>query len=171
MKPTRRSPAAILTIALSFLVNCASSSALEDHAQTEQPLTEVVMVCEHGAVKSLIAAKLFDREARERGLPFRAISRGLDPYEAVPEKFATKLQNDGFDLSGFTPQKLSETDVTSSLRLVSIGSDLSQYAEHVSDEISNWSEIPPASVDYEASKAAILAEVNALLDELEKQEH
>ena len=49
--------------------------------ETDHP---VVFVCEHGSVKSPIAASLFDRTAEKRGLPFRAVSRGVNPEEHVP---------------------------------------------------------------------------------------
>ena len=43
-------------------------------AGAEPPRT-VVFVCEHGSAKSLVAASLFDRMAKERGVAVRAVSR------------------------------------------------------------------------------------------------
>src|ERR1700741_2821321 len=44
----------------------------------------VLMICEHGSVKSVMAATLFNQAAIERKLPFRAIPRGVTPDAAVP---------------------------------------------------------------------------------------
>ena len=51
---------------------------------TREP-AKVVFVCEHGSVKSLVAMEHFNRRARERGLPYQAVARGLAPDRAVPE--------------------------------------------------------------------------------------
>ncbi|MGH9334858.1 MAG: hypothetical protein ACRD21_14045, partial [Vicinamibacteria bacterium] len=56
----------------------AVSSIGGSSARIQEPRT-VVFVCEHGAAKSVIAAAHFNRLAKERELPFRAISRGTVP--------------------------------------------------------------------------------------------
>ena len=55
----------------------------------------VVFVCEHGAVKSVVAAAIFNQLAADRGLPFRAISRGTDPDAAVPAPGRDGLRSEG----------------------------------------------------------------------------
>jgi len=67
----------------------------------------VVFVCEHGSVKSLMAAQWFNRLAHERGLRLRAVSRGLTPDAAVPGPVADHLAGHGFDLRGFTASALA----------------------------------------------------------------
>ncbi len=71
---------------------------------------KVVFVCEHGSVKSLIAASLFNKVAREQGLNVEAVSRGMAPDEKVPPAIATSLLADGFDVSAFKPSSFSSTD-------------------------------------------------------------
>ncbi len=154
-----------LALTLPFLLGSATNAA-DTAAATTPP---VVMVCEHGTVKSVIAVQLFDQEAKERGLPFRAISRGIAPDEHIPGKIAQALENDGFDVSDFKSQKLSSQDVSSSSRVIAIGSDLSAFQGDSASPIQQWDDIPPASVDYEASKASLLTHIHALLDELEDQ--
>jgi len=127
----------------------------------------VVLVCEHGTVKSLIASRLFDQEAAERGLALRAVSRGVSPDETVPRKIAVALAKDGFDVSSFEPRKLSGSDVAKASRVVAIGSDLSAFQAEAAAPIVQWDDVPPASVDYEASKASLLAHIRVLLDEYE----
>ncbi len=150
-----------------ILLTLFAGSSPADHSAPTPP--SVVMVCEHGAVKSLIASLLFDREAVARDLPFRAISRGVDPYETVPAKIATALEEDGFDIAGFDPQKLSMQEVAMSARVVTIGADLSEFQSETASTILEWDDVPPASVDYEASKAVLLHHVEALLDDLAAQ--
>src|SRR6516225_1981972 len=46
----------------------------------------IVFVCTHGSVKSQMAAAHFNKIARDRGLPYTAISRGIEVDESVPSK-------------------------------------------------------------------------------------
>ena len=55
----------------------------------------VVSVCEHGSAKSLVAASLFARMAKEQGVAARAISRGTAPDPSVPEVVVQALRGDG----------------------------------------------------------------------------
>ena len=60
--------------------------------------TTVVFVCLHGSVKSQMAAAHFNRIARERGLPFTAISRGIEVDTSIPTRI-----RDGLNLDGLAP--------------------------------------------------------------------
>ncbi len=73
---------------------------------------QVVFACEHGTVKSVIAAYWFNRLAAERKAPFRAASRGITPDVAIPPGVAAGLAADGFDVAGFRPLPLKAADVT-----------------------------------------------------------
>ncbi|MGB5132925.1 MAG: hypothetical protein WBO00_09940 [Steroidobacteraceae bacterium] len=64
---------------LMCLLALVAWAAFAQHADSQ-----IALVCEHGSVKSLIAASLFDRAAGQRGLPFRAVSRGVNPEQHVP---------------------------------------------------------------------------------------
>jgi len=125
-----------------------------------------VFVCEHGNVKSLIGASLFNRIAKERGLPFHAVARGVTPEASVPPKIADALYGDGVEVAGFTPQKLSSADVSNAYRTVGIGVDLSAFSAGPHAPIEQWDDVPPASIDYAASRAALLRHIDVLLDEL-----
>ena len=127
----------------------------------------VVFVCKHGSVKSLIAASLFDRAAADRGLRYRAIARGVNPEERVPPAIADALRQDGFDVKGFHPQALSKDDVTGAKRVVAIGVELPALGADSQTPIESWDDVPPASVDYAAARAALQRHIDALLDELQ----
>src|SRR5688572_21230677 len=91
-------------------------------AAAAQPET-VVFVCEHGTVKSVIAAEVFNKRAAERKVPFRAVSRGVTPDAAVPEAVAANLSKDGYEVGGFTPKPLGKDDVAGAVHVVAIGVD------------------------------------------------
>ena len=44
----------------------------------------IIFVCQHGVVNSQMAAAYFNKAASERGLPYTAVSRGIDLYPSVP---------------------------------------------------------------------------------------
>jgi arsenate reductase len=132
-----------------------------------QPTAPVVFVCEHGNVKSLIAASLFEQVAKKRGLPFRAVSRGLSPESSVPPKIADALRSDGVEIASFKPQPLTPRDVSTASQVIAIGVDISSFVheDQVSTEL--WSDVPPASIDYAASRAVLLRHIDVLLDKLQ----
>ena len=79
------------------------------------------MVCEHGNVKSLMAASYFNELATARHLPFRAISRGRRPTPTtVPPPIIDGLKSDGFDVAGFHPTAISAADIASANRVILI---------------------------------------------------
>jgi ketosteroid isomerase-like protein len=128
----------------------------------------VVFVCEHGSVKSVIAAHWFNRLAADRKAPFRAISRGVAPDDAIPPAVADNLARDGFEGAAFTPQRLEKADLTGAVQVVAIGIDSPLFADLVDVPVSRWNDIPPASTEYAASRDAMRTRMGALLDVLSK---
>ena len=132
----------------------------------EQP-AQVVFVCEHGNVKSLIASTLFNQTAQKHGLSVRSISRGINPEPDVPAKIADELRKDGTDVSQFKPEALTQNDVSGAQRVIAIGVDLNRFKTDESGMIESWTDIPPASIDYAASRDALLRHIDILLVELQ----
>jgi protein-tyrosine-phosphatase len=128
---------------------------------------EVVFVCEHGTVKSVIAAELFNRLAAERKVPLHAVSRGVSPDEAIPGGVAGNLAKDGFDVSAFRPQALAAKDVENAARVIAIGVESPLLAKA---HAIRWDDIPPASTDYAASRDAMRERMGALIDSLSKKQ-
>jgi ketosteroid isomerase-like protein len=139
----------------------ASRRTDDDDSATDR----VVFVCEHGTVKSVMAAQWFNRLATERKLPFRAISRGVSPDDAIPPTVARNLAEDGFDVARFTPKRLERADVVNAVLVIAIGIDSPLLAEA---KVFRWSDIPPASTDYTASRDAMRERMGPLLDSLSK---
>jgi protein-tyrosine-phosphatase len=127
----------------------------------------VLFVCEHGNVKSLMAMSYFNQLAHERGLPLVAISRGtaLDS-DTVPKAIVDGLYADGLDVSDFRPVEVGISDLNSARRVVAIGVALPAEMSAPVGSLERWDDVPPASVDFEASSQAIRARVQALIDEL-----
>lgn len=125
----------------------------------------VVFVCEHGTVKSVIAALWFNKLAEERGLKTRAISRGVAPDAAVPEVIAAALQADGLSVAGFTPAALTRADLEGAARVVAIGVDVRSILDRAAVPLESWPDIPPATRDYAAARDAMVARIAASLAE------
>jgi protein-tyrosine-phosphatase len=127
----------------------------------------VVMVCEHGNVKSLMAASYFNELATARHLPFRAISRGTAPNSTtVPPPIIAGLKSDGFDVAGFHPTAISAADIASANRVILINTELSADLSGEGPPTEKWTDVPPASVDYGAARDALKTHVRAVLDQL-----
>ncbi len=124
----------------------------------------VVFVCEHGTVKSVIAAEIFNKRAAERKLAFRAVSRGVTPDAAVPEGVAANLAKDGYDVAAFKPKALAKDDVAGAVQVVAIGVDPPLLAG--AKAVSRWTDVPPASTEYAAARDAMAKRIEALLDTL-----
>ncbi len=147
----------LLLIALTITLPAAGQDA------TPQKL---VFVCERGSVKSLIAASLFNKLAREQGLNVEAVSRGMAPDEKVPPAIAKSLLADGFDVSAFKPTSFSTTDLRGAVRVVAIETDVTPVTKTQATRVDQWTSIPPASADYAKARDAIDAAVRRLLVEM-----
>ena len=136
-------------------------------ADDTQHRGEVLIACEHGNVKSLMAASYFNQLAKARNLPFRAIARGTAPdSNTVPAVIIAGLQAEGFNVSDFHPSAMTAIDVTSADRVILINTDLPSDISGASSRIEKWTDIPPASTNYAAASEALKAHVRALLDQL-----
>jgi len=160
---TRRSTGALTSLLMMMAL-------LRAEGGDAKPARTVVFVCEHGSVKSLIAMQWFNRRALERGVKYRAVSRGMTPDPSVPKGIAARLQEDGFAVENFTPARLSKVDVRDAVRVVSIGADITSVTMDSRVKVEEWGDVPPASENYASSREAIRKHIDALLTELEKKE-
>ena len=165
MRISARHFAASFSLAFLVLPGCQSTATMHQKSIG----AHVVFVCEHGNVKSLISASAFNLIAAQRGLPFHAISRGLHPESTVPPQIVDAMHREGVEVAEFVPQQLTLPDVTGASRVVGIGVDLSSFEGKTTSPIDAWNDVPPASVDYAASRAALVRHINELLDELVTQ--
>lgn len=123
----------------------------------------VVFVCEHGSAKSVVAAAHFNRIAAERGLPFRAVSRGTTPETEMAPAAVQGLLADGLKPGEAVPTKLKQADLDSAVRVITfceLPPDLKPATS-----VGRW-EVPPVSTDYAKSRDAILEQIEQLVREL-----
>jgi protein-tyrosine-phosphatase len=126
----------------------------------------VVFVCEHGSVKSLVAALYFNRRAEERGLPYRATARGTAPDSAVPAPVRDGLQADGFAVLGFVPRLLRASDVEDAAVVVSFDQDIAKVVGGRALYL-KWDNLPGVLADYARGRDAIISQIDTLVSELE----
>jgi arsenate reductase (thioredoxin) len=152
---------------MSLLIAAVAAAALAQapagRAAEDAMAGKVVFVCEHGTVKSVIAAEWFNRRAAERGLPFRAVSRGVEPDAAIPAPVAANLRADGFDVSAFRPRRI-DAAAAQARAVVAIGVDPAGLP--VGASVERWDGVPPASTDYAGSRDDMKRRIEALLDRL-----
>jgi arsenate reductase len=155
----------VLAAILMLTVVCVASRAAADEATQRQ----VVFVCEHGNVKSVMAASYFNQLAEQQHLPFRAISRGSAPNSTtVPKAVAAGLRADGVDVSDFHAAKIAAADVAAAERIVTIGTELPADVRADEPRIEKWDDVPPASSDFAAARASLRRHVAELIRRLQQ---
>jgi arsenate reductase len=128
----------------------------------------VVFVCEHGSAKSLMAASLLARMAKERDVAVRTVSRGTTPDAAVPPVVAQSLREDGFDVAGFRPQLLTEADIEGSTRVIAMGADLGPLGAKAGPRLVRWDGVPSVATSYPDARRDLRERIDTLLDELQR---
>jgi len=126
---------------------------------------QVVFVCEHGSVKSLVASLYFNRRAQERDLPYRAVARGVTPDSTVPTPVREGLQADGFKVSDFAPQLFQASDADHAVLVVSFDQEITKMVDGRTRYL-KWDDLPGVLADYPRGRDAIIRQIDALIDEL-----
>jgi arsenate reductase len=153
----------VLALGFALAVRLSESHSAEGATAKVQ----VLMVCEHGNVKSLMAASYFNELALARHLPFVAVARGSAPDSTtVPPAIVAGLRVDGFEMSQFHPTKVAASDVAAADRVILISTDLPADISVDSRQLEQWSDVPPASVNYGAARDALQMHVRALIGQL-----
>jgi arsenate reductase (thioredoxin) len=154
----------IARLLLVILAICPAPSLM---AQTGQPAPgkRIVFVCEHGSVKSLIAASYFNRSARARGLPFEAVARGTAPQPTVPRTVQDGLNTDGLNVSGFVPQLFRDADLDGATLVVSFDQDITALVGGKVPHL-KWDHLPGVLADYSRGRNAIVRKLDTLIDQL-----
>lgn len=137
--------------------------------QTTKPVdSTVVFVCEHGAAKSVIAAAYFNKIAAERGLPARAIYRGVNPQADLSISTMKGLKEDGISVDANKPSRIGQSDVEAATVIFAIGCTLPATAS-ASGKAGSWDDVPDDQ-GYAATRDAIKRHVEELVDSLVKQQ-
>ena len=153
---------AALVAVVTLMIACAALRAEDAPAQ-------VLFVCEHGNVKSLMAASYFNQEAAARGLRLRAISRGSAPNSTtVPAPIVAGLRADGVDVGDFRPTAVSAADVAASEQIVAISTGLPTGVDAPAAKVERWEDVPAASTNYAAARDSLKAHIKQLLERMSR---
>jgi protein-tyrosine-phosphatase len=152
----------LCTLALSFGAQVLAQGVA---ASSPREPAQVVFVCEHGSVKSLIAMEYFNRGAQERGLAYRAVARGTAPEPIVPEPVREGLSAVGFDVSHFLPRRFDASDVEEASLVVSFDQDIAKIVGGKARHLA-WDNLPGVLTDYARGRDEIVRHVDELIDEL-----
>jgi arsenate reductase len=128
------------------------------------PARIILFLCPHNAAKSIIAAAYFDQLVQNRGLPYRAASAGTSP-DAVPSPaVVAMLRDEGIDVAGYRPRRVTTKDLTGAHRVISLGCDLEDLDGGA--RVDRWDDVPPASQNLAAARTAIKQHLDLLVAEL-----
>jgi arsenate reductase (thioredoxin) len=143
----------------------AVAAGQEPEAPAAPPAPTVLFVCEHAAGRSPIAAAWFDKLAREKGLPHRAVFRGTSPDASLSPAAREGLERDGLEVPAAPPLPVTTDDIHKAQRIVVMGCPL-PAREAVAAKVVDWDGVPGPGEGYDASRDDIRASVQRLVDEL-----
>ena len=129
------------------------------------PARTILFLCPHNAAKSVLAAAYFEQLARERGLDYRAASAGTSPDTVPSPAVVAILREEGIDVAGHRPRRVTAEELTSAHRVISLGCDPDDL-DGTNARVDRWDDVPPPSQDLGASQAAIKRHLDLLVDEL-----
>ena len=114
-----------------------------------------------------MAAAHFNKIARERGLPFTAISRGIDGrYSSVPVRIEDGLALDGLSPAN-TPRALTADEAGRARRVLAFDTIPAELRGRAA--VTYWSGIPLGINDYEVTRDEIVRRIDALIPTLADQ--
>jgi len=146
-----------LAVALQLVLPAhAGSSPPEDRT--------IVFVCLHGSVKSQMAAAYFNKIARERGLPYTAVSRGIAVDASIPASIRNGLNAEGLAPADDVPRQLTTTEAGNATKIIAFDSVPDENRGLA--EVSYWSDVPPATRNYAAARDAIARHIDDLVPAL-----
>ena len=143
------------------IVNGQSPQQPADKTQT------IVFVCQYGSAKSVIAARFFNRMAAERGLPYRAVARGIEPESTIPPYVREPIRGDGFEIGvDEKPVALDIAETRNASSVVAIMCKLPPAHSSAARESSEWTDVPDVSEGYAAARDKIVAHLNEIVNKL-----
>jgi len=154
-----RRPFALLALAAALQL---AAPARADNASAPENKT-IVFVCLHGSVKSQMAAAHFNRIAKERGLPYTAISRGIEVDSSIPPRIREELNHEGLAPLDDVPQPLTATEAAGAVKVVAF--DTVPEKNRGAAEVNYWSDVPATSKNYPALRDSIVHHIDDLVRE------
>ncbi len=128
----------------------------------------ILFVCPHNAAKSVIAAAYFQELADQQGLTLHAASAGTEPSPAVAPAVVEVLRRDGIDVADYQPRRVTQEELGTAARVVSLGCDLRDFTL-ATVPVEHWDDVPLPSKDLGAACTAIRARVERLVMDLQAE--
>src|SRR5689334_2468775 len=147
----------LLTLGAVFAITLTTAPV--GPAQAEDNRT-IVFVCQHGVVNSQMAAAYFNKAAEARGLPFRAVSRGIDTYRSIPVRIQDGLALDGLELAN-PPDALTADEAGRASRVFAF--DAIPAERKGNADVTYWTGVPLGIENYEAARDEIARRVDELI--------
>lgn len=121
----------------------------------------IVFVCLHGSVKSQMAAAHFNRIAKERGLPYTAISRGIEVDSSIPPRIREELRQEGLAPLNDAPLPLTADEAAGAVKVVAF--DTVPEKNRGAADVKYWSDVPATSKNYPALRDSIVHHIDDLV--------
>jgi hypothetical protein len=148
-------------LALAAALQFAAPARANDMAVPENKT--IVFVCLHGSVKSQMAAAHFNRIAKERGLPYTAISRGIEVDSSIPPRIRDELGQEGLAPLNDVPQPLTAAEAAGAVKIVAF--DTVPEKNRGASDVNYWSDVPATSKNYPALRDSIVHHIDDLVRE------
>ena len=155
--------ARVLPLGVAFAI--ALAMAFVASAVAEDNKT-IVFVCQHGVVNSQMAAAYFNKAANERGLPFTAVSRGIDLYRSIPVRIQDGLALDGLEPAN-APLALTPEEAGRARQVLAFDTIPAEQRGHAN--VTYWSGVPIGIDNYETTRDEIVRRVDAMIPALAKE--
>jgi arsenate reductase len=127
-------------------------------------LQTVLFVCLHGSAKSQMAAAHFNRMARDRGLPYTAISRALEPDKDIPASIRAGLASEGLKPVSEVPAFLTADEASHAMKVFAFNEvPVDRKGTAI---VTLWSDVSPATEGYNRARDAIVRHVEAVVSDL-----
>ena len=111
-----------------------------------------------------MAAAYFNDIAKKRGLPYVAISRGIEPDSSIPPRIRDGLAVDGLKPLDDVPLAMTAQDANSSVRVMAF--DTVPADRKGAADVTYWSDVPLDRKDCAGTRDAIIRHIDQLIPTL-----
>jgi arsenate reductase (thioredoxin) len=150
-------------VAVALLIGSPAAAAADAPAASEAKT--IVFVCRHGVVNSQMAAAYFNKVAKERGLPYTAVSRGIDTHWSVPVRIQDGLALDGLEPAN-APDDLRADEATRAFKVLAFDTIPAERQGNAS--VTYWPGVPLGIDDYQTTRDEIARRVDDIISTLPK---
>jgi hypothetical protein len=111
-----------------------------------------------------MAAAHFNRMARVRGLPYTALSRAIEPDNDIPASIRAGLAGEGLKPVSDVPSSLTADEASHAMKVYAFNEvPLDRKGTAI---VTLWSDVSPATEDYNRARDAIVRHVEAVVTDL-----